>query len=99
MLMKCSGPQAVTFARVPKWAGGHFGGRRETRSTGRQGTTAMAQERGPQQAYARKYGEIVAKAWTDPAFKRPLLANRAAVLEEHSLPVPRGVELKAVGVR
>ena len=46
--------------------------------------------------HAKQYGQIVAKAWADDAFKERFLAEPAAVLQEHGIPVPPGVELRAV---
>ncbi len=46
--------------------------------------------------YAKKYGQIVAKAWADEEFKARLLADPAAVLQAEGLAVPAGVELRAV---
>ncbi len=48
------------------------------------------------QEYAKKYGQIVAKAWADEEFKARLLADPAAVLQAEGLAVPAGVELRAV---
>ena len=36
------------------------------------------------------------RAWSDPAFKKRLLAHPAAVLEEAGLEVPEGVEIKVL---
>ena len=48
------------------------------------------------QAYAKQYGQVVAKAWADDAFKQRLLANPAAVLQAEGIAVPAGVEIRAV---
>lgn len=43
-----------------------------------------------------KYSRLIAKAWTNEAFKRRFLANPAAVLKEEGLEVPYSVEVKVV---
>ena len=48
------------------------------------------------QAYAKQYGQVVAKAWADEEFKQRLLADPAAVLQAEGITVPPGVELRAV---
>ena len=48
------------------------------------------------QERARKLGQVVAKAWTDEAFKRRLLAEPGAVLREQGVDVPPGVEVRVV---
>jgi len=40
------------------------------------------------------WGRIVAQAWQDDAFKQRLLADPAAVLQEHDVRVPPGSEVK-----
>src|SRR5262245_17289021 len=45
---------------------------------------------------ARAWGQIVAKAWADPTFKKRLLADPAAVLKEHGLEVAHGVQVRIV---
>ena len=47
-------------------------------------------------AYAKQYGQGVAKAWADDDFKQRLLADPAAVLQAEGIAVPQGVELRAV---
>ena len=49
-----------------------------------------------QQERARKLGQVVARAWTDEAFKRRLLAEPATVLKEQGLEVPAGLEVRVV---
>jgi hypothetical protein len=44
----------------------------------------------------RQWAQVVAKAWSDAAFKRRLLAQPAAVLKEAGLAVPEGVQFKVV---
>ena len=47
-------------------------------------------------AYAKQYGQVVARAWADDAFKQRLLAEPAAVLQAEGIAVPQGVEIRAV---
>jgi len=42
------------------------------------------------------WGEIVARAWRDAAFKQQLLSNPKAVLTEAGMSVPEDVELQVV---
>ena len=44
----------------------------------------------------RRYGQIVARAWADPAFKRRLLADPTVVLQDHGIDLPTGVEARVV---
>ena len=55
---------------------------------------AMAQ--GDQQERARKWGQIVARAWREPAYKQRLMADPAAVLREEGLAVPAGQQVRLV---
>jgi hypothetical protein len=43
-----------------------------------------------------QWSQLVAKARADPAFKKRLLADPAAVLKEHGLLVPAGKQIKVV---
>jgi hypothetical protein len=56
----------------------------------------MAIDQAQTQEFAKRYGQLVARAWADEAFKRRLLAEPAAVLAEHGIPVPPGREVRAV---
>jgi hypothetical protein len=47
-----------------------------------------------QQEQARQWGQVVAQAWTDAAYKQRLLADPAAVLAEQGLAVPAGVAVQ-----
>ncbi len=47
----------------------------------------------PQQA---AYSKLVARAWSDPAFKARLMADPTAVLAEAGIAVPAGMTLRAV---
>jgi Nitrile hydratase, alpha chain len=42
------------------------------------------------------WGRIVAQAWQDDAFKERLLADPAAVLQEHDVRVPAGSKVKVI---
>jgi len=56
----------------------------------------MAGEQNQEQESAKKYGKIVAKAWSDPAFKQRLMENPAEVLREEGIDVPEGIEVKVI---
>jgi hypothetical protein len=45
---------------------------------------------------SKAWGQVVATAWQDEAFKRRLLADPAAVLKEHGIAVGLGVQVKVV---
>ena len=49
-----------------------------------------------EQAERAKYGKVVAKAWSDSAFKAKLLKDPHAVLIEAGIEVPAGVSVKVV---
>ena len=40
-----------------------------------------------------QWGQLVARAWADPAFKARLIADPAGVLKEHGITPPPGVEI------
>jgi Nitrile hydratase, alpha chain len=42
------------------------------------------------------WGRIVARTWQDDAFKQRLLADPAAVLQEHGVRVPPGSKVKVI---
>jgi hypothetical protein len=46
------------------------------------------------QEYAKQWGQLVARAWGDEAFKERLMATPAVVLAEQGIPVPPGVEVR-----
>jgi len=48
------------------------------------------------QDYQRKWGQIVAQAWSDDSFKQRLLADPAAVMAEQGLTAPTGKQLRIV---
>ena len=55
----------------------------------------MAQEQGRQEQ-AKRYGQVVAKAWQDEAFKQRLLSDPQGALAEHGIEVPAGHEVRVV---
>jgi hypothetical protein len=54
----------------------------------------MATDPAQRQEYAKQWGQLVARAWSDEAFKQRLLAEPAAVLAEQGIPVRPGVEVR-----
>ena len=50
----------------------------------------MAEEQG------NPYGQLIAKAWTDEAFKARLKADPKAAMKEVGMDVPEGVEIEVV---
>jgi hypothetical protein len=54
----------------------------------------MAIDQAQMQEYAKQWGQLVARAWGDAAFKARLLAAPAAVLAEQGIAVPPGVEVR-----
>ncbi len=46
--------------------------------------------------FVRKWGQLVARAWTDPEFERRLLSDPADVLAEHDIEVPEGVRCQVI---
>src|SRR5262245_16541524 len=54
----------------------------------------MALEQAQMQEYAKQYGQLVARAWGDEAFRARLLAEPAAALAEQGIAVPAGVEVR-----
>jgi hypothetical protein len=49
-----------------------------------------------QQDFWKQWDQIVARAWADDAFRRRLVADPTAVLQEHGIAVPTGVGLRVV---
>ena len=49
-----------------------------------------------QQENWKKWSQLVAQAWADEKLKRRLLDKPAAVLREHGIEVPAGVEVRVV---
>jgi hypothetical protein len=50
----------------------------------------------PANAWGKKWGQIVARAWTEEGFKKRLLADPAAVLKEHGVTVPPGLQVRVM---
>ena len=48
------------------------------------------------QDYQRKWGQIVAQAWSDDSFKQRLLADPAAVMAEQGLMAPADKQVRIV---
>ena len=48
------------------------------------------------QENSRKYGDVMARAFNDEAFKARLLADPKGVLEQEGVVVPAGIEIRAV---
>ncbi len=46
----------------------------------------------------KKYAKLIAKAWSDEAFKERLLTDSRAVLEAEGISVPPGVDIKVDGL-
>jgi hypothetical protein len=44
----------------------------------------------------KKWSQLVAKAWADEKLRKRLVDNPTAVLQEHGLKVPPGVEIRVV---
>ena len=44
--------------------------------------------------FGQAWGKIVAKAWSDEAFKKRLLSEPNAVLKENGVDIPAGVQFK-----
>jgi hypothetical protein len=44
----------------------------------------------------KRWSQLVAQAWTDERFKQQLITKPAAVLREHGIEVPAGVEVRVV---
>ena len=44
----------------------------------------------------KKYAKLIAKAWSDEAFKERLLTDSRAVLEAEGIAVPPGVDVKVL---
>jgi len=54
----------------------------------------MAIDQAQAQEFAKQYGQLVARAWGDAAFKAHLLAEPAAVLAERGIALPPGLEVR-----
>ncbi len=47
-----------------------------------------------QEEFQKKWAKVIAKAWSDPAFKKKLLQNPEATLAQEGLPIPKGVHVE-----
>ena len=47
-----------------------------------------------QQEHMKQWGQVVARAWSDEAYKQRLLSNPQAVLTEAGVPVPPNITLE-----
>ena len=47
-----------------------------------------------QEDFQKKWAKIVAKAWSDPVFKKKLLDSPEATLAAEGLPAPKGVRVE-----
>jgi hypothetical protein len=56
----------------------------------------MAIEEAQMQDFAKRYGQLVARAWGDQAFKAQLLAEPTRALAEQGIQLPPGVEVRMV---
>ena len=56
----------------------------------------MAQNQEQRQEQAKRYGQVVARAWRDEAFKQRLLSDPAGVLREEGIEVPAGQQVRLV---
>jgi hypothetical protein len=54
----------------------------------------MAIEQAQTQEYAKQWGQLVARTWSDPAFKDRLLAAPGPALAEQGIAVPPDVEVR-----
>jgi hypothetical protein len=52
----------------------------------------MADAESPQQ----RWGQVIARAWSDDSYKQRLLADPAAVMAEHGLTPPAGKQVRVV---
>jgi hypothetical protein len=55
----------------------------------------MAIDQAQMEKYAKQWGQLVARAWSDEAFKARLLAEPGSVLAEHGVEIPAGLEIRA----
>ena len=56
----------------------------------------MANDRGKERDFAKKFGQVVARAWSDPAFKKRLTSDPRAAAKEYDIQIPTGIEVKVV---
>jgi hypothetical protein len=65
-----------------------------TRTDTPKGDEVVAIEQVQMQEYAKQWGQLVARTWSDEAFKQRLLAEPAAALAEQGIAVPPDVEVR-----
>ncbi len=56
----------------------------------------MATSREERGAQAKAIGRIIARAWTDDAFKQELMANPTEVLKAQGIAIPEGTDVRVV---
>ena len=83
--------EEVRFLVLPPADGGKPSGEEARRAV-----RALDLDPGRREEFEEKGGRVVERAWSDPAFRRRLLADPAAVLAEHGVGVPEGIEVKGV---
>jgi hypothetical protein len=49
-----------------------------------------------EEQFTKTLSQITAKAWSDPAFKKRLMADPAAVAKEFGMPLPAGMQIKVI---
>jgi hypothetical protein len=54
----------------------------------------MASDRDRERDFAKKYGQVVARAWSDPAFKDRLIADPAGTAREYDIHIPPGLDVR-----
>jgi hypothetical protein len=56
----------------------------------------MANDRDNTRDFAKKYGQVVARAWSDPAFKKRFVSDPAGAAKEFDIQIPEGIQIKVV---
>jgi hypothetical protein len=54
----------------------------------------MAIDQTQMQEYAKQWGQLVARSWSDDAFKQRLLAEPGPALAEQGIELPPGIEVR-----
>jgi hypothetical protein len=67
-----------------------------TKPAGELSDEQLARRAAQAQGRARTVGQLLIKAWEDPAFKQRLVADPRRVLQEHGLPLPPGKAVRVV---
>jgi len=49
-----------------------------------------------QNKYQKEFSQMIAKAWTDPAFKKKLMSHPKEALLEFGIPAPEGAKVHIV---